>query len=395
MTLLAAALLLAAGIPASAGPSQGGNSTDNVEYVDFFPFEIGSATGANFWNEGKNKYMLITGWKTFSIYDITDPLNPQIQGTPVPLGFEFENEDVAVNGKIMLFSESTPNDVLHVWNIEDKTNPVLVTDITGAGDHTTSCVLDCKYAYGSDGTITDFSNPTKPKVIAFRGDKNNWHAQIELQGGAHDIQEYKPGFGVVSTLDATPIIADLRDPAHVKVIARGDGPEGWSGERGFLWHSGAWPNQGKSRWVLMQGEDNANPRCQGTSPTGNSIDKRGPFSTFDAKNVKKTHTITMTDTYMLDNGTFTDGSPPVNGLGCSAHWFSTRDDFNSGGVVALAYYEHGTRFLNVDSATGKIKELGWFIPIGGSTSAAKYVSHDIVYSIDYTRGIDILRFSDK
>ena len=48
---------------------------------------------------------------------------------------------------------------------------------------------------------------------------------------------------------------------------------------------------------------------------------------------------------------------------------------------------------------GKIKEAGWFIPFAGSTSAAYWVPTDkedkIVYAVDYTRGIDILRWTGK
>ncbi len=54
---------------------------------------------------------------------------------------------------------------------------------------------------------------------------------------------------------------------------------------------------------------------------------------------------------------------------------------------------HGTRFLDV-SPEGKISEKGWFYPMGGSTSAAYWITDQIVYSVDYQRGIDILKFTD-
>jgi hypothetical protein len=60
--------------------------------------------------------------------------------------------------------------------------------------------------------------------------------------------------------------------------------------------------------------------------------------------------------------------------------------------VTLAYYDNGTRFLNV-SGKGQIKEVGWFVPFGGVTSAPYWVTEEIVYAIDYTRGLDILRFN--
>ena len=187
--LFAVGALMMASLPgAHAGPGPHGVTSDNVEHVTFVPFEIGTATGANFWNEGKDKYMVITSWKSFSIYDITDPTSPQ-QLSIEPFGFKFENEDVATNGEIMLFSEELPRNALHIWNIEDKTNPVEIASLAGAGDHTTSCILDCKYAYGSEGHITDLRNPAKPKLLDSKwGDGGN-----PPNNSGHDVTEVAPG----------------------------------------------------------------------------------------------------------------------------------------------------------------------------------------------------------
>ena len=63
-------------------------------------------------------------------------------------------------------------------------------------------------------------------------------------------------------------------------------------------------------------------------------------------------------------------------------------------MVALGSYEHGTRFVDV-APTGKIKEVGYFMPWAGGTSAAYWMTKDIVYSVDYSRGIDILKYNGK
>jgi hypothetical protein len=375
--------LLVTGAPsihAQSGPTQGGFATDNIEYVGFVPFDQSTSTGATI--IGANMYL--TSWKNLSIYDITDPTNP-VQTAMLPVGFMFENEDVAVSPdqSFMLFSESLPNDILHVYNVEDKTAIVPIAEVEGAGDHTTSCILRCTYAYGSDGSITDLRNPAEPKVVALDTDPNNWHAKINLQGGGHDVTEYKNGFILVSPLNGAALLVDVRDPADPKVIATGDDPIP-SSERGYLWHSGEWPRNGDDRWILMQGEDNANPQCH---------DKIGPFATFDTKGgVGPTQPFKLTDTYKVTNGTFTDGNPPANALGCSAHWFETHRTFNDGGLVTIAFYEHGTRFLRI-MPDGAIKKVGHFLAYGGSTSAAYWVDDEIVYSVDYTRGIDILRWT--
>src|SRR3712207_3756322 len=92
--VLAVAAMTVVALPgAQAGPGPHGISSDKVEHVEFVPFEMGTATGANFFTKGKDDYMIITGWKSFSIYDINDPASPQLVGEPVPFGFQFENED--------------------------------------------------------------------------------------------------------------------------------------------------------------------------------------------------------------------------------------------------------------------------------------------------------------
>lgn len=91
------------------------------------------------------------------------------------------------------------------------------------------------------------------------------------------------------------------------------------------------------------------------------------------------------------NGIYADGQPAVSGYyGCSAHWFEQHPDFKDGGLVALGFYGHGVRFLDV-SSRGKIEEIGYFLGWGANTSAAYWITDDIVYTVDMHRGIDVLR----
>jgi hypothetical protein len=375
-------MLLVGGVSNAQTPSQGGFSTDNITYKGFLPFEVGTSTGVTI----QGKWMYLTSWKNISIYDITDPLNP-VQTAVEPVGFMFENENVAVSpgGEFLLFSESLPNDILHVYNIEDKTDIVPVAEVEGAGDHTTSCILKCKWAYGSDGAITDLRNPAEPKLMVDKDGKElNWLALATGQNYSnHDVTEVKNGFILDAPISGPFHYIDVRNPLKPKVLAVGEK----IAEEGWLFHSSAWPNGGKDNFVLMQGELNAETRCN---------DVTGPFMTYDARNWQKKHTFKLIDTYRVQNGAYVDGSPAVNGLGCSAHWFEAHPTFKDGGLVAMGYYEHGTRFFDVDSK-GKIKEVGWFLPHAGSTSAAYWVSEKkdarIVYSVDYTRGLDILEWT--
>jgi hypothetical protein len=39
--------------------------------------------------------------------------------------------------------------------------------------------------------------------------------------------------------------------------------------------------------------------------------------------------------------------------------------------------------------------VGWFQPVGGLTASAYWITKDIVYTLDYRRGLDVLRFTDS
>jgi hypothetical protein len=376
---LMATFSLAAAPGSAQTPTPGGIVVGPVEYVTYLPFDNSTSTGVTI----QGKYMYLTSWKAISIYDISDPEAP-VQTATLPVGFMFENEDVEItpDANYLFFSETLPDEEFHVFDIEDKTNIQQVTTVAGAGDHTFSCLLKCKWGWGSEGTIINLADPTNPKVVASEGTPKSWQQKLGMTGGAHDVTEVKPGFVVISTLSEPLLYADARDPQNPKLLARGEKPD-----TSYLFHSGEWPNAGSDRWLLMQGEQNVNPRCD---PEAN-----GPFLVYDTQGWQKTKTFTVSDKYAVQNGTYTDGNPPANGLGCSAHWFESHATFDNGGIVAMGYYEHGTRFFNVTSK-GKIQEAGVFVPYGGSTSAAYWASRsvkeDIVYAVDYTRGIDVLRY---
>ena len=73
-------------------------------------------------------------------------------------------------------------------------------------------------------------------------------------------------------------------------------------------------------------------------------------------------------------------------------------------MVAIAFYGQGTRILDVSDPTD-IKQAGYFrvpaVAASGSTPAqpanntsAAYWHNGYVYIADYTRGIDVLRYTD-
>ncbi len=375
-----AALTLALLPGAQAGPGPHGTTSDNVEHVGYLPFDAGTATGASFFSKGKDRYMVVTSWRDFAIYNVNDPVHP-VEESRVPFGFEFENEDVSTNGRIMLFSESLPRNILHIWDIEDVTNPVQIGQLPGAGQHTTSCILDCKWAYGSSGAISDLRNPAKPVLM-----KEKWNDGL-TGGNYHDVTEVAPGL-VISASQPVFFLDARKDPRKPKLLAISE-PNEQVGEAPV--HSNLWPRNAKDKFMLVSGESwsPSNGRAQCTE------DKNQGFSTWDATRWKKTKTFTRIDVWKGYNGTITDGGSAINApFGCSSHWFDTHPKWKNGGLAAVAWYSNGTRILRVNSK-GKIDEAGWFLPNGGGTSAAYWADNKIIYAVDYQRGIDILQYNGK
>jgi hypothetical protein len=357
---------------ATAGPSEGGYSSDNVEYVGFVPFEIGTATGAARFDE----FLVVTSWRSFSIYDISDPVAPELI-TTVPFGFKFENEDVATNGEIMLFSEEAPGNALHVWNVEDKSNPVEVATVEGAGNHTATCLDRCGYSYGSDGAIVDLRDPATAKLVG------NWHKKLGIKERIHDVDEFRPGAAVVSAFEGPMRLVDVRRPLQPRLIAAAAPPElrAEAFKAGANVHATRWPRDGEDRFLMGQGGSNlAQAQCD---------DETRNFWSFDASGWESAGVLKLVDEYNPGSGAPNDGRYPVST--CSTHWFEPHPDFHDGGLVVIGYYDLGTRFLRIKD-TGKIQEVGWFLPYAGATSSTYWITDDVVYAIDYSRGFDILRF---
>jgi hypothetical protein len=366
----------------SAGPDAvaHGVTSANVEHVRFVPFEPYSATGARL----VGKYLYLTSWKNITIYDVSNPEDPQLvsytpfavptTSDPTPDPHRFENEDVPTNGKILVFSETGATLVgggtnhLRVYDVSNPAAPTQIADLAGAGQHTMTCVNDCEYLYGSSGNIIDLRTPAEPKLVA------NWRT-ITGAGSAHDVREVGPGLVAVSSGQGQ--IFDTSDPVNPKIVSIAGAGNAKPA------HSNTWPNQATDRFLLGASETNLQPRCNGTT--------NGATSTWDMSDYMS-GTYTFIDSWRGANGILFDGSPPANALGCSAHWLEASPAFSNGGVFAQGYYEHGTRFFYVNGA-GKLRQVGYFVPFGGSTSAAHWITDRIVYAIDYTRGIDILRWN--
>jgi len=342
-------------------PSAGGLASNNVTYVTTVPFDAGSATGARI----VGGYLYVGGAKGFSIYDVSHPEAPMLVSTTLT-GVQFPNEDVDTNGRILLISNELRG-IVQVWDVEDKAAPTKIAELTDIRDHTLTCVRDCRWAYGAGGTILDLRDPANPRV------SGRWIGFTP--GFGFDTTETSPG----RVLTATRTIFYLdgrKDPNRPKTVATGGTPDN------RLIHSVRWPRGGRDRFFLVQGETPTSRTCNESS---------GALMTWDASHWRRTHSFTMIDEFRPQNGTYVDGNPPANALGCTTMWFHEHPGFHNGGYVAAAFFEHGTRFLRVDRK-GRIEEVGYFTPFGGETIATYWRNGEVVYAIDTVRGIDVLRF---
>lgn len=378
--LIASMLVLLLPAVGHAGPDAvaHGITSANVEHIKFVPFEPYSATGAR----QVGNYLYVTSWKNMTIYDVSNPEDPQLVSyTPwalptttdtTPDPHRFENEDVAVtpDGKYLIFSETGAtlvgggNNRYRVYDVTNKAAPVQIANVTGWGEHTMTCVQDCKYTYGSSGRIIDLTNPSDPKLVG------NWRTSTGA-GSAHDVREVAPGLVAVSSSQAQ--ILDVTDPVNPVIISAAAG----TGSKPA--HSTWW--DGEDDFLLGAQETNLNPRC---------TESIGATTTWDMSNFRS-GTYSRLDQWRATSGILFDGSPPANVLGCSSHWLEAAPNFSNGGIFAQGYYEHGSRFFFVNGA-GKLRQVGYFVPFGGSTSAVHWITDRIVYAIDYTRGIDIIRW---
>ena len=376
--------------------------TSNVKFIGNMP-EVTDGVGARV----VGNYLYVTSSTNLAIFDITNPVAPVRLGT-FNVAIEWENEEVPTNGKILGISASgvvplvggggctfaTPAELaahqnqscLVLFDVTDKANPKVLSVVFQAGNHTSACIYDCQYFWGSTGAVVDARDPKNAKLIG------NWNdAANKLPGKSpHHVREIQPGIILTATQPVMLLTVRPEDGAdiiHPKVIALGTNSDGR-----FI-HSNRWAGLGTDVFALIGGETNIQPQCNTST--------NGAFMTWDARTVEdgsggfvKGSKFTMVDQYRVSNGTYTNGGPPFNVLGCSVHWFEEHPTFHNGGLVALATYESGERFLQI-TPEGKIIEQGYFIPVGrGSTSAPHWAPDGkTVYSIDYERGVDILQWT--
>lgn len=384
-------------------------SSSNVTYVGTIP-QTTDGVGARV---VKNR-LFVTSTKDLQVFDITNPTIPTRLGS-ISVNVEFENEQVPTDGKVLGISGQTPTvnaagvcpgnvslGCVALFDVRGKGAPVLVQTVPSVGDHTQTC-LDyegetCAFMFGSSGNVVDLRGFSAASRVPATKAAFNWQTVVRANNGGvalplasgHHQTQIRPGVLMTASRPQYLIsinAADGGSPSMPKVLGSANFA-GAPDDKSRFTHSTEWARGGKDSILLTGGETNFQPTCGATN---------GAFSTFVVSGDPLVNpTFTFADQVRPKEGNFLDGNPPPGSfkLGCSVHWFEPRQDFRDGGIVAMASYENGTKFLDI-SSTGKISEVGFFLPLGGSTSAPHWASDGkTVYLVDYTRGLDIVTFAD-
>ena len=355
----------------------GGWASGEIEYVRTVPFEAGTGIDAIL----HGKYLYTTSWRSFSIYDVSQPLDPQLLSlTPTPA--QLINENPQTNGKILLLSNDNVGRTLDVYDVTNKAAPAKLGSYADAlRNHIWECVLDCDYVYGATGTILNLSNPASPTKVG------DW-TTAKRPTAFHAIEEISPG--LVLTGSNPILLLDARtDPANPTLLAT-ISPKTTKPPKPYVILGGqpesvparvAWPSD--SRYVLVSME---------TPFSGDCAEHSGSFLTFDTQgwNEPGFGGFKVAGEYrMTDNGTPNEGNAPVNVFGCTSYGMDVNPSYEQSGLVGTAWFEHGIRVLDVGD-DGKLSEVAGFIGHGANAGRPVWRNDEVLYSIDFNRGIDVL-----
>lgn len=425
----------------------------NMEYVGTIPIESPGVSHA-VREVGGERLLYVNGSKGLTIYGIDDPADPQRRGfLPLP---HSQNEDIqvsedgtraiiAADGGLPVPVQATRG--LYIVDTSDPDAPTVVASLdnaSGGTNHTATCADEaCDWIYANRGSIyhVTVSDDGTTQVAAvgswFDADpQKRVRSSHALNRSVHP-DPANPGESVTIMIsDSEPrLVMDATDPANPVVLATSD-PADHEGD-GYLQHNNARPNA--ADWRPRSAEDTTSGEVAPRGPArglpanvpqkvkdrfaedqvaqpakdpfggdlrpgelliGNSEsnvvpqcdDQSGGLTTFSMANFDEGDTLEPLHTFRPVNGSWIDGNPGANALGCSGHWFDIQDGDT---LIAASWYEHGVKVIEV-LPDYSMQEVGFFQPVVGSAGAASWVVDDdgteYIFSTDYVRGLDIIEF---
>lgn len=376
------ALALGSAVPAIAGIDPAGLAkvdadlpfvSSNIDVLGTIPMP--GAIGVTF----RDNVMYATGQEGVQTFDVSNPALPVPMGKlPLP---HFENEDVTIGGNTLLVAADQAIGFINTIYVIDISNPRVLTLRARATvpykAHTVTCIADCRYAYiaGSSGlALFDTQQGRMLGTVAP-------HAS-----GSHDVWVDDAGIAWVSAGNGT-FGYDITDIFNPKLVAKTDPRGNQSPYNDFIQHNAWRPNLPNTTTpgdvLLITEEDYARIQCRNAG-SFQAWKINGPL---DPNNPA---IMTPLDTWTTDEGYLPPNEDRTNqNVECSAHWFEERNGF-----VGIGWYNNGTRFLDVRDPSN-IRQVGYFVPTttsvwGGAVYWARNAT-DIAYSVDASRGIDVLR----
>ena len=390
-------------------------ATDNVSYLGRFPEHTGTA-GGRLSDDGTRFYL--TDPRGVYVYDTTEPESPTLLGSMIlfqnTTGAALAQEDPDTDGRILLVDGSTmpsTGSKLHVIDVSDPEAGLSVLSTVEVTDHTWTCVtgtvdgeqVGCAYAYGRTGHIVDLTDPSAPALLDY-----TWREAVDYGARSnspytHDLTEIRPG--LVMSAGSTAILMDTTDPTAPFELTRIEQPDRFSS---LGYHSVEWADGGRAPHLVMgteiapvpanglpsAAENTGGSNCRGENSVIETWDARAVIAELDAREAGETGpleaTFTRIDTFdAAGRGIFLEGGAPAHVLYC-AHWMDLHRGYDvDGGLMAVSYYDRGTRFVDV-SAGGGMREIGWITALESYSGSARWISDDVVYVMDYRRGMEVV-----
>lgn len=370
---------LAPGVPPLARSS-------NVEHLGNVP--TGPALGMVF----KDHWAFVTGPAGLTVLDIAIPAAPFVVAVhPLP---HFENEDVDLCGNTVLITNDRASrdlgSVLYAFDVSVPSSPQLVSvtpvGLTGSGrgaGHIANFVAsDCSLMWLDGGDLVEVFDMTDPAAPRSLGKFESAASLSVAFKVTHDTERDSRGVlwsvggggaaGYRLTSDPlAPQLVSSTGPAGVNPSPYND----------FILHN----SKRNGSTLLITEEDYVD--TDETPPGG--CRGQGKFETWSI--AMRAGGLQPLDTWMTEmNGSDSKAAATVN---CSSHWFEVSKD-----LVAVGWYEQGTRFLDVHDPDD-IRQVGFFLPANGSTWGAYWSPTDptrsIVYTADAYLGVDVLRIDRK
>ncbi|WP_341253680.1 hypothetical protein [Euzebya pacifica] len=436
LSVLTGLLLMAMGGSAMAHPTIGLDptlpadatfaATDNIDYLGRFPEHAGTAGGTRL---GDVYY--VTDPRGIYTYDVSGDkaAAPELLGSLVRFqtttGAALAQEDPDTDGNILLVDSSAnpfTGAALTVVDVSDPSDLSVLATVP-VTDHTWECatgmldtgqIAGCAYAFGRTGHIIDLTDPAEPEKLDYTWRQIVGYGDTTNSPYTHDLTEIRPG--LVMSAGSTAILMDTSslldgDATGIREITRID--ESVHGHRfsSLGYHSVEWVahTDGRLDDILVAGTeiapngDLAGTDCDGSESVIETYDASavaGAIAEWEAGTItfaemKSRAAFAPVDSFdAAGRGLYVDGNAPAHVLYC-AHWMEFSPSFDGGGMLATSYYDRGTRFvpINADGTFGD--ESAWIVPLQGYSGSVQWVTEDVLFIHDYTRGMEVIRLGGE